>query len=233
MSPLRLVILTFSLINVVALHADEPADELPKPGAWARYHVVIKRDNGTESTGKLTLKFLEQEQDNGRPCRWLEFEWKYDDTADWQIRCLIPEKALCDSDRPLNEAVKALEQVGDDRPREMQPGELKLSAFVLYWLPAARKAAERIDEPQTVEYQAGKLTVPQAYRIQETKSSDVEGNRSREEREFKVWVHPNVPMGHVRLSNRGRIQGDLLNLTWTHDQHLEDFGFDAKSAFPN
>ncbi len=203
MSPLRLAILTISLIYVAALHAGEPAVELPKPGAWARYHIVEKPENGAEIVFKSTLKFLHQQEHHRVACRWIEIEEHYDKEGKEIVQLyqfLVPERALRDSASPLSETVVANFR---DNGSEVLPERLDRTGVfgtALLFLPAARKGSQILNEPQRVDYPGGRIEIPTAQRgkyvwsheaviVKQTKSWTWD---------YDIWVDQKVPVGIAR-----------------------------------
>lgn len=210
-----------------ALTAAEKTDvDLPRDGAWVRYKVLIKHDTGREFDFKTTTKFLGREDIDGRPCRWIEIEWNKD-----AYRFLVPEKSLRDDEHPLDETVKADHRDANGDVRKATDEMVKSMAFALFFLPAAHQPAKRVAEPRTVESPAGKLKIADAFLIKESKTTEVEGIRYVHERECRIWVHPDLPLGHAHLIYKGQNKGGEMNLKWTQEQTLEEFGDDAQSAF--
>jgi hypothetical protein len=209
---------------------DKPAAEVPPEGAWARYHGVTKPDNGPEVIYKSTIRVLGRADHQGQPCRWIEVEESYDEGSRQISQYLIPERALAESKRPLDEAVKAVSRDRDGKIVSESLDSLGFGGADMLFLAAARQGAEVVKAPQTVEYQAGKLTIPQGERgeyVWERKNVTMTS-------EYTVWTDPKVSLGLARKKIQlTRTVNGVVIRTWSQDQYLEDFGFDAKSEFPN
>lgn len=214
--------------------AEEPVTKLPPEGAWVRYHGVTKPDDGPEAIYKSTIKMLRREDWNGRPCRWIEVE----ETGDLEFRqvteYLIPETALAESERPIDEVVRAIHR---NAQGEIYSESLEFNgvgAIDLLFCPAMRKNAKIIHEPQIVEYQSGKLTIPTGLQgsYNWTRESKTIKQTQSWTWEYTVWIDPKVPLGIAlkKMTLTRQIDG-VTTKTWTQDQYLEDFGLDAKPAF--
>lgn len=213
--------------------ADESAMELPAEGAWVRYHGVTKPDNEPEVTYKLTIRFLGRETHQGRLCRWIETEETYDD-ARQGMEILVPEVALQNSERPLDETIKCRYR---NREGEVVSESLERVGFTgtdFLFLPAARKSAKVVDEPQIVDYQSGRLTIPLGWKGEYVWSREAKTIKQTQTMkwDYTIWIDPKVPLGVARkkMTLSRQIDG-MTTKTYTQDQYLEDFGLDAKSAF--
>ena len=217
------------LIATVAA-AEDTAVKLPPEGAWARYHGVTKPDDGVETSYKLLIKVLGREEWNGRTCRWIEIEeWLPDDPKKRQAsQYLIPEQALLESERPLDEAVRAISRNDEGKIVSESLEFIGFGGTDMLFLPGCRKNAKVVNETEMVDYQSGKLTIPQGQRGEYTwtrKSSSMTWD-------YSVWIDPKVTIGLARKKMKltRKIDGNTVR-TWTMNQWVEDFGLDAKSAF--
>jgi hypothetical protein len=170
----------------------------------------------------MTLKFLGSEQRDGQACRWVEIRWKFADFRQIE-QFLATEKSLRESRLPLHESLKGRVQNDDDAWIDLSPPDCTGPSYLLLTLPGARQAAEKIEEPQAIEYQRGRLTAQGGYRT-------IQRNSSKFDRiEYMVWPHPDVPMGHIRLRIRGTSgEGDAFR-RWSREDTLQDFGRDGEN----
>lgn len=83
------LMLVVSSMFVVGMNSHSLADglikKLPEPGHWASYKVntMISQDSKTSSTGVLTVKALGKTTIDEKPCRWVEFEFTWEE-LDWK-----------------------------------------------------------------------------------------------------------------------------------------------------
>ena len=223
----QLVFLFTAVMGQVSI-AEET--QLPPEGAWARYHQVIKLEDGAEVTYKKLIKVLGQEEWNARTCRWIETEeWLADNPKHRQAsQYLIPEQALLKSERPLDEAVKAIFRNGEGKIVSESLEFIGSEGAVMLFLPVCRKNAKMVDQTEVVDYQSGKLTIPQG---QQGEYNWTRRNSSMTW-DYMVWIDPKVSIGLARKKMKftRKIDGNTVS-TWTMNQWVEDFGFDAKSSF--
>ncbi len=222
-SQLSRLLLVLTICACCSLPAEDQPVELPREGSWARYHVA--EDNVTY---KILIKVLGSEQRSGKTCRWIEIqETREDNKETW--RFLIPVESLLKSERPLQEAVAAQWLFGDDK---LFSEELDSNGFYgrfLLFLPAMRKNTKTVNIPQTVEYQAGKLTVPSG----QQGVYACELLNTNYTWEYTVWSDPKVPLGLARKSIKfTQTRKGRDPLTWTIEETLEDCGFDAQPTLP-
>jgi hypothetical protein len=233
---LRIAFLTcVAAVCVRSSIGEEKLPQLPPEGAWARYHQVVVEKGRAERCYKSTIKVLGAEEVNGRHCRWIEFASIPDgQTAPGITQYLIPEKGLAESERPLDEAIRALTQ---DSEGNIVPETLEFSGINgtdMLFLPGARNNAKPVDEPQIVDYQSGRLNIPSGLRGEYTFRREAKTVKQTQSWtwEYTVWIDPKVSLGiaRERFEMTQRIDG-AVKRTFTQDVWLEDFGFDAKSSF--
>lgn len=152
----------------------------------------------------------------------------YEETVRQVEQYLIPEKALTESERPLDEAVRAIHWNGEGKIVSESLDGVGFAGVNLLFLTAARENAKTVKEPQVVEYQAGKLTVTQG----EQGEYVWVRNNSTMAWKYTIWTDPKVSLGpaRVKMTLTRRID-DKVQRTWVLDRFLEDFGFDAKPTF--
>jgi hypothetical protein len=205
------------------LSAEDPPVELPREGAWARYHVV-----DDDVAFKILIKVLGSEQRIGKMCRWIEIQETIEDNKEtW--RFLIPVESLLKSERPLEDAVAAQWLDGDDKLFSESLDSIGFYGRFLLFLPAMRKNAKTVNVPQTVEYQAGKLTIPSG----QQGVYAWENPNTKFTFEYTVWSDPKVPLGMVRKSMKFTLALKGRDpLIRTIEETLEDCGFDAQPTLP-
>ena len=225
------------LFSAVAVAQRSAAGEIPLPpeGAWARYYHVVTEEGRPERRNKSTIKVLGAEEANGRRCRWIEIEWSQDgETGRGVTQYLIPEKTLAESERPLDEAIRAISRDGDGKIVFESLEFVGLSGTDMLFLPSARKSAKPVEEPQSVDYQSGRLNIPTGLRGDYVFSREAKTVKQTQAWtwDYTVWIDRKVSLGVARekIKMTQRIDG-VVKRTWVEDVWLEDFGLDAKSAF--
>jgi len=203
--------------------ADDGETALPPPGSWARYHTVHRGPRKSEDIGEMTLRFLGSEIHDGQNCRWIEMRSKFED-FELVEQYLATEQALRENSRPLRHPLKCRVRKDDDDWIELTAPIERDGSNPLLWLPGARRAAEKIEEPRAIEYQRGRLTSAQAYRSIQQFDPKIDDTPEPMRFEHTVWLHPDVPTGHVCLRTLIIIGAGDSAQTWRTEQTLQDFG---------
>src|SRR5579872_5962731 len=98
----------FLLLNAAQSSADPPAT-LPADGWWIRYFVTTKYLGSDDAiTMKRTYSLVGTASENGQKCRWVEM--KSVETVNGKeridvLKFLVPEKALLENDKPLDNLI--------------------------------------------------------------------------------------------------------------------------------
>ena len=216
--------------------ADEPAVVLPKEHGWARYHAITASEAGEERIATLTLKSLGKSLVDDLPCRWLESEYVSQDGQRHERRkYLIPERAIESSERPLEEAIKYLQQDDKDAVVSLPPESQAWMATDSLHFPGLLKTAKVVADPRTVTFQGGKLEIANAYlgTYRWSRKGRPPAETTIYEPEYRIWLHPDLPVGfaHAVTTLRLTREGKTLR-SWQLDYALQEFGDNAEPAIP-
>jgi hypothetical protein len=235
-------------LTTTGMPADEGVGKLPKDGAWVRYFGKTRREGTTEeSIIKVKYSLTGTTMENGQVCRWLEVEEVEQingkDRTDL-IKYLVPEKDLRENEKPLENLVRAWRRL--DR-EEVQP--LKFNAldglsgephfYFGHWtvvFPGPRKQSAVLKEPKTVDYQNGRLEIPNALaaRYVATHKSRTSNFVYTRAMDFSVWLHDDIPLGVAAWKGRMEFrQDDQVRQAGLGEYFIEDFGVDAKTGLPD
>lgn len=232
---LRMATVVASLHVASAVAAEPPAQPgaaLPKDGAWARYHVVIKStpESAESDTLKVTFAFVGRESHDGKECCWIEVRISPSDKSEtMSVKCLVAEQDLRESERPFEHVLKSGRRSPDgnvfDGDDQANRG---LGNFVIF-LPGPLKAARNLDEPQMVKYQQGNLEIAAGLAGSYMNSSADDTVTA----DYSIWMHPDVPAGfaHARFTLRHKADGEEAGYSYHVEFFLEETGTDAKPSF--
>lgn len=211
-----------------ALPAEPPAQPeaaLPKDGAWARYHLAIKKDvaDNVEDSEKITFAFVGSETHDGEKCRWIEVT-----TTHQSVQCLVSETALRESERPFDQVVKCRIRGRPGDVIEAGPKEAHWVGWFAIFLPGMLKAGKPLNEPQRVQYQQGNIDIEKGLSGRFVPNPD----EPRAIVEYSVWMHSDVQAGfaYARVKQLF-VDADSSQLTGDFEFLLEDVGADAKPSF--
>jgi hypothetical protein len=157
-----------------ATFAEQITSSLPKDGTWVTYNISAQSggsvqtddsadsDDAAQSNDGLpvsikktaTISLVGSAKERVGECRWVEL--KYVDAGDDPdvsvYKCLIPEKALRDADRPMLSVVRAWIKHNDEQVEELTPAILaggdpkrfcSLDDEMLFW-PGILRRCKRI-----------------------------------------------------------------------------------------
>ncbi len=101
------------------------------------------------------------------------------------------------------------------------------------YFPGFLKNATLIDEPRTVAYQRGSLSIPKAHvgTYKWWRKDRTPGTTTVFESKYQVWLHPDLPTGfaHAKVRLGMSFQGQE-NRSYDLEYTLQDFGNDANPA---
>lgn len=214
---------------------DGSENKLPKPGTWARYQGVTRKDGGPEPPAFQAInRTLNSTTVNDVPCRWFEQEGS-SETDNWHTRrkFLIPEKSFASSERPFDDLVRYLQRDSSDALSAANVEDEGWMPHEFLFFPGFLKNAKLVDAPRTVNYQRGSLFIAKAYEGSykwQKKGRDPE-KTVLHETTFQVWLHPDVPAGFAHAKTRYSVKLAEKELRYYDiEYHLQDFGDDAKPA---
>ena len=220
-----------------SLAAEEIAIPLPKDGAWARYHVTTTHEADTRnqtSTRNETIKFVGTAVSDGVRHRWIEQSFGgFEDRTTNVMKTLVAEKVL-NSAWPLAAERRWWHKMGDQPVKEVGTLGPEYGVFSLVF-PGSYNTAKPLKEARTIEYQHGRLEIQEGLAGRQDISLQNNAENIRFEIEYKVWRHPNVPLGiaAAKISLRTHEFGSLNpRETYTTEFALEDCGTDAKTSLP-
>lgn len=152
-------ILTVMVLLGSTVHADEVVQQLPQDGAWVRYHLTEKWDEGTQRTLQFQISLVGQTIVEGENCRWFELRLRAEGSKSWSVyKWLVPQKQLELGGTALANAHKAWRKTGEEQAREINLKDLKeLFARLHLFVPPPLKGANKIGKKESVKWQAGEL----------------------------------------------------------------------------
>jgi hypothetical protein len=216
--------------------------------------VLFKSADGTERTGRTTIRFTGTVVEKGERHRYVEWtdapEQSGDDgkkTTKKSVRkFLVTEKSLRESRHPLREFVRGwsgeegkppVPIEADRRSRELADA---IDGRYLLFLPGVMSAASSTRKPRAVDYQKGQLRVESGRTgTHETRYQPRPGLDFSWKTDYQVWRHKDVPLGMasaktatviiIKQANGKPMVRDFGRIEWW----VEAWGTDAKSAFPD
>jgi hypothetical protein len=236
-----------------AAQSEDASATLPDDGWWFRYSVTTKEDregNTEVSTVKHTYSLIGTATENGEKCRWVEMKivGYFGGKDRTQIaKLLVPERDLLESEHPLNRLVRGWNKIDDAAARELrvEPPEAgptgnanRFYEMRMLVFPGMRRKLEIADKPKVVDYQRGRIEIPQGLKgKREVKGNGrgrLQNQISKSNTEFTVWTDPAVPFGFAAATfqNATRID-DVLRVSRDDEWVIDDFGSGAKSELPD
>lgn len=162
-----IVVLTVQFASPLTF-ADEVGEKrisLPRPGAWARYHIVREEVDGTETSYRETIEWQDREMSaDGKPLRWIEIRSEFDDSADlrlYVVRLLVPEDALLNDPDPLKQTVKLMLGVNDEPFVDEDVTQAPFYYHAVVICPGGKTTVRTLDAPKKIKYQRGDLSIDQ------------------------------------------------------------------------
>lgn len=167
LSQSRIALIAFTVhLATLPLIADEGGEKtrsLPRPGAWARYHVVRVEVDGTETTYDETIEWQARELSaDGKPLRWIEIRSEFDEDAElktYVVRMLVPENALMNDPDPLKQTVKLMFGVNDEPLADEDVTSAPFFYHAVIVCPGSKTDVHTLDDPKIVMYQPGNLSI--------------------------------------------------------------------------
>jgi hypothetical protein len=219
--------------------------EIPKDGAWVRYHEEVQDLAKREKYApvKTTLSFVGTVVEEGQTCRWLEkksiLPEGEDGAGTYVVKALVPEKELWESETPFAHVRRAWVLRPNEQPIEMPPRSLvtnanKVFQELLLWTPGMLKnSGTAADQSKDIDYQPGRLKGA----IARTGTlADRGTGPGRTEMSYIAWQHADLPIGagEVKITkeffiNRQKTPQRRTSIIY----QIEDVGTDAKSMLPN
>lgn len=238
MKALPTAALTVLSLTVSTAHANGLIQKLPKDGSWARYHMTIKDEmpEARERTATMTIRSVGVVTEKGERCRWIEFEVRSQDDAegvDHLYKDLIPEKDLQPDSSSSTGVLRGWHRDDKGEVRELREPEKSPNGMLAMLLPGSRKAAKKLDEKKTVDYQQGRLECTS--RLTGTLKPSEPGAAGVDIAVvYSVWLHEKIPFGVATATYEMTAKrGDEVLGTGTVTFTLDAFGTGAKSALPD
>ncbi len=244
--PVSFIVFGFILIHGLDALAQEQTAKLPEDGWWIRYLSVKKEkiigSKDQELTRKKTYSLVGTVMKNGETCRWIEVNSVYlardkENLVIWKF--LVSEKDLLERDQPLEAVKRAWIKVNQFDVRAVNVGrEINSLDIQLIIFPGMWQKADRVDTAKVVDYQQGRLTIPQA-RVRNVTSPV---NRSRngiklETKhviEYTTWFDRKTePVLSAASIQTKSYRNDELEATFEEEMIIQDTGIDAKSQLPD
>ena len=123
MKPRTLLAISLLLVVPVQSRANGLIQQLPKDGSWVRYFLDLKSEQPDEAdTGTLTIRSVGQVMVEGKPCRWIEFQFttnKQQDSGAQIVKVLVPEKHLQKGAEPVANIVRGWQKQGNSDPEPL------------------------------------------------------------------------------------------------------------------
>jgi len=217
--------------------------KLPQDGSWITYHMtqtsVRNGVAGTEGTGTLTIRSVGAVLEEGKACRWLEFEYRFVDgegngNSVEYVKVLIPVENLKRGQEPLDHVVRAWQKF-DAKPAMRVEEKMPVFADDLI-LAGPLKDRNKAIQPRFVDYQNGRLELKNVV----TGKTDWSGKPSPTAKKLQtttrhqLWPHEDVPFGVAFAKQELRMYRDGKHFRSVfRELTLSDFGTGAKSALPD
>ncbi len=234
-----LLMITLLLVVPVQSRANGLIQQLPKDGSWVRYFLNLKSEQPDEAdTGTLTIRSVGQVMVEGKPCRWIEFQFttnKQQDSGAQIVKVLVPEKHLQKGAKPVANIVRGWQKQGNSDP---EPLPAERSTEVEFFLPGPLKDVKQLKQKKVIDYQRGQLKCDSAF----TGAYSLTPPELREALpegfsftlRYTLWPHKAAPFGVAAATMQITVkQNDKVLQDATAEFTLEDFGIGAKSALPD
>lgn len=243
-----LVAIAFLSSSPDCARSEDVAVLLPKDGAWVRYRYQSTDYLGAEEKEMVAtcgLKLVGTVVEDGVRCRWLESKFEIHDPPELArtqiIKTLVPEKALLESEHPLDDLRRMWTRIGDNPVQQVDvTGGQRHDESLLLWSPGMLKKSELLkDEAKDIEYQQGRLKDAQArageFSFQgAVRKGFARGKQFKTVTKYTIWTHPDLPMGFAEA--RIAIDSSLDSAPAGKSVavfRLQDGGSDAVSDLPD
>ncbi len=244
--PVLFVAFGFILIHCLNAPAQEEKAKLPEDGWWVRYHTVSKyqgRIDGKiqEFTGKKTFSLVGTVVEDGEKCRWIEVFLEREKEKVNVRKYLVPEKNLLERKHSLEACKRGWVKFVTRDVRAVNLGqEIDSSEPHLMYLQCMWREADRVDTQKVVDYQHGRLTIPQAMVLKMTRPDIVNRRRNGvpEERKRAIeqtgWFDQKTApvFAAAKIQTKFFVNGELKR-TSEEEMTFEETGNDAKSQLPD
>jgi hypothetical protein len=248
-----------------ATFAEQIASSLPKDGTWVTYNISAQPDNSVQvrdsadsddsaqfddellrpTKKTVTISLVGSAKERVGECRWVELKYvdAGDDPGVSVYKCLIPEKALREADRPMLYVVRAWVKHNDEEAEELTPAILaggdpehfcSLDDEMLFW-PGVLRRCERISSAKAVKFRDREIVISEGLAgkaVREYTGSRLEDKRI-ETVEYQMWMHRGIAIGFAYARVRNVSTGDNpifppRTTEWT----VVDTGDNAKTSLP-
>ena len=226
--------------------AQEQTTKVPDDGWWVRYHTVRKnqkRADGQiqEFTNNKTFSLVGTVVEEGETCRWIETTLVRGKETVVVKKFLVPEKNLLKHEYSLEAFKRGWLKVEKREVRALDPGqEIDSVEPQLMYLHSTWQEADRVDTPRVVEYQNGRLTIPQALTLKMTRPDIISRRRNGipEKRErvieqFGWFDQKTAPVFAAAKINTKLYVNEVLETTSEEELTIEEVESDAKSQLPD
>jgi len=226
--------------------AQEQTTKLPVDGWWVRYHTVRKnqkRADGQiqEFTSKKTFSFVGTAVEDGETCRWIEVSVGREKEPVIVRKYLVPEKNLLENEHSLEAFKRGWVKAGEREVRAVKVGqEIDSVEPHLMYLQLMWQEADRVDIEKVLDYQHGRLTIPQALFLKMTRPDFISRSRKGipEERErvieqFGWFDQKTAPVFAAAKINTKLYVNEVLETTSEEELTIEEVESDAKSQLPD
>ena len=244
--PVSYIVFGFILLHGLDALAQEQTAKLPEDGWWIKYLCVKKEkiigSRDQEFTRKKTYSLVGTVMENGEACRWIEVNSVYlardkENVVIWKF--LVSEKDLLERDQPLEAVKRAWIKVNEFDVRAVNVGrEINSLDTQLIIFPGIWQKADRVDKEKVIDYQQGRLTIPQARVLNVTSPVNRSRNGVQLERkhiiEYTTWFDRKTAPAFAAASIQTKsYRNDELEATFEEEMKIEDIGIDAKLHLPD
>jgi len=225
--------LLFLGLNSNLLAGEEFYYPLPDDGVWCRYFVNMNIA-GVETASPWVISSVGQKDLDGEKCRWIELKQMSEDAKKTLrvFKALVPESAFGKGKDPTAEVRTAWGQEGDQEPHELTgEGELEVfNRFVLLVLRGPTKNVKAFDEPETIDWQNGKLKCSVI-----TGESDFESKETglRAQLTHRILISDKIPFRMAGSKFQIDIQVLGQDVKAGAEFSIVESGVDAQSVLPN
>ncbi len=246
---IRAVVITLGFVLFPYLYgqAEEQSSKLPEDGWWIRYCYTDKQEaNGQvhEFTQKITYSLVGTVMEDGEKCRWVELKIHTTLRGEEDVvfrKFLVAEKELIENEQPLDKLKRAWGKSSKRGLRELKLGQdVTSDSRYLRIFPGEWQKSERVDQERIVDYQKGRLSMPQARKRNVTMPINVINAGGSQKTvnwtsiiETTVWFDQvTSPVIAAERIQTKEYEKEKLILSREENFVIEDIGSDAKSSLP-